>query len=57
MRRTTIAIFSLSAAVFAGCGGTTESGPKQELTEPEKQQVKDLNEQRSDEWKGTTKKK
>jgi len=55
MRRITIAIVAISAAALGGCGGTTETGPKQELNEKDKQQVKDLNEQRSDEWKGTQK--
>jgi hypothetical protein len=40
----------------AGCGGPKEAGPKtaEELSEIEKQQIQELNEQRQEEW-GTKK--
>lgn len=43
------------AVVLAGCSGES-TAPKQTLTDVEKQQVKELNEQRQDEW-GRPKKK
>jgi hypothetical protein len=41
-----------AAAVFAvvGCGTEPTSPIKGELSEQEKQQIKELNEQRQDEW-------
>ncbi len=48
------------AMLFAalGCGGATTTPPKSagELSEQEKQQLRDLNEQRASEW-GTPKRK
>jgi len=46
------------AAVFAisGCGESESTAPKQDLNEKEKQQVRELNEQRAQEW-GSTKRK
>jgi hypothetical protein len=35
--------------VIAGCGGSSPQ-PKTDLNEQEKQQVRELNEQRADEW-------
>lgn len=40
-----------------GCGGDDSAGPKQSLTEKDQQHVKQLNDQRADEWGSTNKKK
>jgi hypothetical protein len=39
----------LCLLMAAGCGGSS-SQPKTDLSEQEKQQVRELNEQRMDEW-------
>jgi hypothetical protein len=44
------------ALVTAGCGGEASIPPKSGLSEQEKEQIKDLNEQRAQEW-GPAKKK
>lgn len=44
------------ALVVAGCGSSKDIPPKQTLSEKEKQQVKELNEQREQEWGGPKKK-
>jgi len=45
-------------SVVSGCGSEPEqTGPKEKLTEKEKQQVQDLNKQRQEEWKSTPVKK
>lgn len=38
------------ALVMLGCGGESSTPPKSDLTEQDKQQIKDLNEQRASEW-------
>ena len=46
-----VRIFTVAAALGAGgCGSEEEPKPKLELTEEEKKQVEELNEQRMDEW-------
>ncbi|MCE9568240.1 MAG: hypothetical protein K8U57_40075 [Planctomycetes bacterium] len=41
-------------SMVVGCGSEPEpTGPKETLTEKEKQQVQDLNKQRQEEWKST----
>ncbi len=47
-------LFVLAPIVALGCGSDPEpTGPKETLTEKEKQQVQDLNKQRQDEWSST----
>jgi hypothetical protein len=42
------------AAIVPGCGSDPEpTGPKETLTDKEKQQVQELNKQRQDEWSST----
>ncbi|MBN9122060.1 MAG: hypothetical protein J0I06_23450 [Planctomycetes bacterium] len=43
-------------AVTIGCGSSEPTGPKENLNDKEKQQVKDLQQQRRDEWGSTNKK-
>lgn len=44
----------LAPVVAIGCGSDPEpTGPKETLTEKEKQQVQDLNKQRQEEWSST----
>ena len=40
----------VSALLTAGCGGEASTPPKTDLSEQEKEQIKDLNEQRAQEW-------
>jgi hypothetical protein len=51
-------VFAVVLSSLAGCGGEAPSPPKTaaDLTEQEKQQIRELNEQRAQEW-GTPKKK
>ncbi|MFM8275341.1 MAG: hypothetical protein ACKODX_23815 [Gemmata sp.] len=50
-----LALAAAVALAATGCGGSAPTGapPKDGLTDKEKQQVKDLNEQRKEEWKST----
>lgn len=48
---------ALVALVLAGCGSNEARDPKQTLSEKEQKQVKELQQQRQDEWGGTGKKK
>ena len=41
---------------IAGCGGSESSAPKKDLGEKEKQQIRELNEQRASEWSSTKRK-
>jgi PBP1b-binding outer membrane lipoprotein LpoB len=51
-----VVCLGLLAAVFAsGCGSSDPTGPKENLTDADKQQVEELNQQRQDEWKTTPK--
>lgn len=44
-------VLVLAAAVAAvGCGSSEPTGPKENLSEKEKQQIRELNEQRQQEW-------
>ncbi len=47
------ALFAVTVLFAGGCGPSEPTGPKEELNDKEKQQVKDLNEQRKEEWKNT----
>lgn len=45
------ALLALAVALSAGgCGSTEPTGPKQTLSEQDKQQIKELDEQREQEW-------
>lgn len=58
MRRTfRLALGGIVAALAVGCGSSEPTGPKETLSDKEKQQVKDLNDQRQSEWGSTNKKK
>jgi hypothetical protein len=49
--------FILFTALFiAGCGEAETAAPKKDLSEKEKQQIRELNEQRASEWASTKKK-
>jgi hypothetical protein len=50
--------WAVALTIVAGCGGEAPTPPKTaaDLTEQEKQQIRELNEQRAQEW-GTPKKK
>lgn len=49
-------LLAAAVVVAAGCGSSEPTtGPKETITEPEKQQVKDLNQQRQEEWGSTNK--
>ena len=50
-------LLASATAVALGCGSSEPTGPKENLDDKQKQQVKDLNQQRQDEWGGTNKKK
>jgi hypothetical protein len=39
-----------SVLLTAGCGGEPSTPPKTDLSEQEKEQIKDLNQQRAQEW-------
>jgi len=52
-----LALIASVTALAVGCGSSEPTGPKETLSDKEKQQVKDLNQQRQDEWGGTNKKK
>lgn len=56
MRSSLIRLVCGAAIAFGviACNDTKSTGPKETLTEQEKQQIKDLNKQRSEEW-GSTK--
>ena len=41
---------------IAGCGGGETAAPKKDLSEKEKQQIRELNEQRASEWASTKRK-
>ena len=43
----------LAVAIAAGCSSSEPTGPKQDLSDQQKQQVKELQEQRNKEWGGT----
>jgi hypothetical protein len=45
-----------AGAVATGCGSSEPTGTKENLDDKGKQQVKDLNQQRQDEWGGKNKK-
>jgi hypothetical protein len=47
---TRCALGALLALVVAGCGKSEPTGPKESITDTEKQQIQDLNDQRHDEW-------
>jgi len=50
---TRLAVRTLAGALVllvSGCGGESSTPPKKDLSEQEKQQIKDLNEQRAQEW-------
>jgi hypothetical protein len=53
-----ILAWAVVVTIIAGCGGEAPTPPKTaaELTEQEKQQIRELNEQRAQEW-GTPKRK
>jgi hypothetical protein len=42
--------------IAAGCGRRESEQPKVDLSEKEKQQIRELNEQRASEWSSTRKK-
>ena len=44
------------AAVAIGCGNSEPTGPKENLGDKDKQQIKELNQQRQSEWGSTNKK-
>jgi len=49
--------FILFTALFiAGCGEAETAAPKKDLSEKEKQQIRELNEQRASEWASTKRK-
>lgn len=50
-------LMSVAAALAAGCGSDSGTQPKTTLSEQEKQQLKDLDQQRQDEWGTAGKKK
>ena len=54
--RRIVQAWGVGLLVIAGCGGEAPAPPKTaaELTEQEKQQIRELNEQRAQEW-GTPK--
>ncbi len=52
-----IALLVSTAMVAGGCGSAEPTAPKEELNDKEKLQVKDLNEQRKEEWQNTKTKK
>jgi hypothetical protein len=43
-------------AFIAGCGQSESAAPKKDLSDKEKQQIKELNEQRASEWASTKRK-
>jgi hypothetical protein len=48
---TRCALLALATAlVTAGCGPSEPTGPKETLTDKEKQQIEELNKQRQEEW-------
>lgn len=54
--RGVVLAWAVALTILAGCGGETPAPPKTaaDLTEQEKQQIRELNEQRAQEW-GTPK--
>ena len=56
--RGVVLAWAVALTTVAGCGGEAPTPPKTaaDLTEQEKQQIRELNEQRAQEW-GTPKKK
>lgn len=52
-----LALGGIVAALAVGCSNTEPTGPKETLSDKEKQQVKELNQQRQSEWGSTSKKK
>lgn len=52
-----LALTGFVVAAVVGCGSPDPTGPKENLSDQDKQQVKDLNQQRQDEWGTTNKKK
>ena len=49
-------LFLVAVISFAGCGGAETAAPKKDLSEKEKQQIRELNEQRASEWASTKRK-
>jgi outer membrane biogenesis lipoprotein LolB len=43
-------VLAAGALLLSGCGGESSTPPKQDLSEQDKQQIKELQEQRTQEW-------
>jgi hypothetical protein len=50
-------LLATATAVAVGCGSSEPTGTKETINDKEKQQVKDLHQQRQEEWGSTNKKK
>jgi len=46
----------LALLTVIGCTGAESSGPKKDLTDKDKEQIRQLNEQRASEWSSTKRK-
>jgi hypothetical protein len=44
------AFTAISVLLIVGCSGESSTPPKTDLSEQEKEQIKDLNQQRAQEW-------
>jgi hypothetical protein len=53
---TTVWIFIAAASLCAGCSKKEVEAPKKDLSERDKQQIRELNEQRAQEWASTKRK-
>lgn len=51
-----ISLLSFATLLIAGCGSAESNTPKKDLSDKEKQQIKELNEQRASEWASTKRK-
>jgi hypothetical protein len=49
-------LFAMLLVLAAGCSSKESEAPKVDLSEKEKQQIRELNEQRASEWGSTRKK-
>jgi hypothetical protein len=52
-----LALAGLVVAFFVGCGNSEPTAAKETLSDKDKEQLKQLNQQRQDEWGSTNKKK
>jgi hypothetical protein len=51
-----VCIWITAVFAFSGCSEPAVTPPKKDLTEKEKQQIRELNEQRASEWASTKRK-